>query len=158
MKFVDELRKEKESLKKRLEAIDVLLSSYDIREEEETETNVSKAQSNNGSDSSFPAEASYLEKVLYVIKRENRFLHNNEIYNVLKQYDDKEEQHLKRRISAVLSHAKKDVDNLTNYRVGNSIKNTFWGSKDWLDNNGEIRKEHMYDIKVIGKEPKKVTL
>ena len=161
MKFIEELKKEKASLEKRLEAINTLLVSYEYSDERnntETEKKEDKSKEDKSKDDAFPRESSYLERILYIIKKENRFLHNNEIYNILSKYDDKDEKQLKRRISAVLSQGKKEVSNLTNHKIGNSIKNTYWGSKEWIDSDGNILKEHMYNTKFLSKEPRKVFL
>jgi hypothetical protein len=34
---------------------------------------------------------------------------------------------------------------LVNKSVDGINTNTFWGSKNWLDENGEIKKEHLYN-------------
>ncbi|MDA3904952.1 MAG: hypothetical protein PF484_02640 [Bacteroidales bacterium] len=142
MDFINELKKERAILSKRLDAIEALLDSYDSNVTHIT--NVSKKKDEN-----YPSEGSYLTQIAYVIKREGRFLHNREIADALKAYSNKEMDFLKRRISAVLSKAKEKEGNLTSIRVGASIRNTFWGSIEWLDENKEPFKDHMYDTKYI---------
>lgn len=140
MDFINGLKEERASLAKRLDAIDVLLASYDTNSVH-TPTNTSSAE-----DNSFPKGSSYIKQITYIIKRENRFLRNKEITEMIQQYHaDKDIVFLKRRISSVLSKAKDEEGNLTNITVGNSKRNTFWGSKDWLDSNGKPVAAHMYD-------------
>lgn len=76
-------------------------------------------------------------------------MHNNEIAAIIKKYSDKDIDFLKRRISAVLSHAKEEDGNLVSIRIGLAIRNSFWGSKEWLDKNGEPLEAHMYNKSLI---------
>lgn len=95
-------------------------------------------------------EGTWIENILTVIKNKDRFLHNSEIANELySTYQDKDENFVKRRISAVLSNAlsKGDIESLTNYRFTNSIKDTVWGKKEWFDEQGKIKKEYMFKSK-----------
>lgn len=150
MGLIEELKEEKASLIKRLDpvivkrlnAIDVLLESYGSAS---TDTH----QKSDQVDAGYPNNGSYLKQIEYIIKKENRFLHNNEISTIIKKYSDKDIDFLKRRISAVLSTAKVEEGNLVSIRIGNAIRNTFWGSKEWLDANGEPLKEHMYNESLI---------
>jgi hypothetical protein len=151
MDFINDLKKEREVLQKKLDAINSVILSY-----EDVEHKGSVPSEKVKMISGFPKNGSYLEKVFFIIKDANRFLHNSEIAETLSQYDKKDIITLKRRVSAVLSHAKHEFDTLTSVRVGNSIKNTFWGSKEWLDDKGKVKKEHLYNIEAIGGEPKKV--
>ena len=91
----------------------------------------------------------WIENILTVIKNKNRFLHNSEIAEELySTYSDKDELAVRRRISAVLSGAnsKGDIESLTNYRFSKSIKDTVWGKKEWLNEQGKIKEEYMYTI------------
>jgi len=91
----------------------------------------------------------WIENILTVIKNKNRFLHNSEIAEELySTYSDKDELAVRRRISAVLSGAnsKGDIESLTNYRFSKSIKDTVWGKKEWLNEQGKIKQEYMYTV------------
>lgn len=137
MDFINGLKKERSSLVKRLEAIDLLLS-YDTND---THT----ANISNESDNSYPTKNSILKQITYVIKHENRFLHNSEITDALLPHTNKSRELLTKRISSVLTKARAEGGNLVNIRVGKSLQNTFWGSKDWLDQNGDPLEAHLYD-------------
>ena len=92
----------------------------------------------------------WIENILTVIKNKDRFLHNSEIAEELySSYSDKDKNSVKRRISAVLSNAysKGEIESLVNYRFTNSIKDTVWGKKEWLDDQGKIKKEYMFTSK-----------
>ena len=138
MDFIKGLKKERASLVKRLGAIDVLLESYGSVSTDDPQV-----------DADYPTDSSYLKQIAYIIKKEDRFLHNSEITDIIKNYSDKDMGFLRRRISAVLSHAKQEGGNLVNIRIGTAIRNTFWGSKEWLDANGHPLKDHMYNKSLI---------
>lgn len=143
-----DLIKERAKLLKKLEAIDILLESNES-------PNLSADKDDN-----YPVGGSYILQIEYIIKTANRFLHNSEIRSIIKanstKKKDQEDVFLKRRVSSVLSKAKDEENSsLINIRVGNSLRNTFWGSKDWLDENGVPLKDHMYDkSKVVSKSNK----
>lgn len=143
MDLIQSLKKERESLIRRIEAIDVLLGSYNTNSEEEitiTENQMSK----------FPATGRYLEQAIYVIKSKKRFLHMRELIEVIAPYHiDKDKNWLRRRFSSVLSHAKREgkIPNLINITYTDSLKDTVWGSKDWLDNDGKILPEFLFKPK-----------
>lgn len=97
----------------------------------------------------------WIENILTVIKNKNRFLHNAEIASELyNTYSDKDKNSVKRRISAVLSNAlsKGEIESLTNHRFTNSIKDTVWGKKEWLDEQEKIKKEFMFVSKEKNKD------
>ena len=94
-----------------------------------------------------PKDGTWLEKIIFIIKDRNRFLHNSEITQVLHLHDSENpKDYIKRRVSLVLSDAmiNKKIDNLINYRFSNLKKDTVWGFEKWMDEEGEVKKEHMF--------------
>jgi len=94
-----------------------------------------------------PKDGTWLEKIIFIIKDRNRFLHNSEITQALHLHDSKKpKDYIKRRVSLVLSDAmiNKKIDNLINYRFSNLKKDTVWGFNKWLDDEGEVKKENMF--------------
>jgi len=150
MDLVEKLKEERASLikgldptiAKRLNAIDVLLESYGS-----ASTDIH--QESNKVDTDYPTNSPYLKQIEYIIKKENRFLHNNEIAAIIKKYSDKDIDFLKRRISAVLSSAKEEGGNLVSIKIGTAVRNSFWGSREWLDVNGNPLTDHMYDKNLL---------
>lgn len=95
----------------------------------------------------FPLDGTYLEQIAYIIKKEDRFLHNSEITDFLIPYWKVDKDKARRRVSAELSKAKREqLGTFTNYQMGNSKKNVYWGSKNWLGNDGKPLSKHMYKI------------
>ncbi len=141
MNFVEQLKKEKDTLLKRIDAINILLETYTENSSDSVVTPV------NSIKDKFPVNGTYLEQIIYVIKIKNRFIHSSEIVDIIAPYYiDKDKKWLQRRISAVLSNAKSkgDIPNLTNINYSPSKKDTVWGSKDWIDEEGNIKSEYMY--------------
>lgn len=87
------------------------------------------------------------KKIIDIIKNENRFLHVREIANIAHQF----EQNIPvsifvKKISPALSVLKNlPHTSLISIEVANSHFNTFWGSKAWLNEEGEIKSDYMYN-------------
>lgn len=145
-KRISELNKELAGLNAALSAYENIDSNPKVVENTELIESSELSNSNN----SKIYGGTWIENILTVIKIKNRFLHNVEIANELySTYPDKDENSVKRRISAVLSNtlSKGGIDSLTNYRFTKSIKDTVWGKKEWIDDEGKIKKEYMYKSK-----------
>jgi hypothetical protein len=153
MVLLNELKKERDDLQKKLDAINLLIESYEGKS-----TTIDRPKSTRKQIVGFPEKGSYMEKVIFIIKDANRFLHNNEIAEALSHHDSRDVSELKRKVSAILFQAKARVETLTSVKHGKSAQFTFWGSTEWLDTNGKVKKEYMYDLDAIGGEPKKITL
>ena len=87
------------------------------------------------------------KKILDIIKNENRFLHVREIANIAHQFEnDIPVATFIKKISPALSVLKTLPEtSLMGYAVSKSHFNTFWGSRAWLNEEGEIKREHMYN-------------
>ena len=86
------------------------------------------------------------DKLLLIIRGENRFLHNREITDTyVSRYPEKGEDRDRtaRQISAMLSIMRRD-GKCVNYQIGNSLKYTFWGFQEWLNEDGNIKPAYMY--------------
>lgn len=140
MNFINQLKIEKVSLLKRVEAIDVLLDSYNV--------NNADKELNTSNDSDFPKKGTMVEQISYIIKTADKFLHNSEITNALEPYYNKDSI-LKRRVSVSNSKAKTSGGNLTSIQIGASKRNIFWGSKKWLDEEGIPFNQHLYDKNLV---------
>jgi hypothetical protein len=87
----------------------------------------------------------YKEKFAFILKREGRFLNIKEIVEIARGYDDSTSvEELKNGLSSAKSNLISE-GKITKYAVGNSNKNTFYGSKSWLNEQGEILPGHTYD-------------
>lgn len=158
----DYLLKRIEDLKKEIQALQAALNTYE--EFSHKDSSLKKDDSTvfiSKINVEIPKDSTWTEKVAFVIRDRNRFLHNSEITEALKPYySNKSEREIKRRISSVLSHALRNdqIEGLTNYRYSNSPKDTVWGKKDWLDENGEIISEFKQFGKINYKNKVKIKL
>ena len=48
------------------------------------------------------------------------------------------------KLSPRLSKLKNKEGVITNIQIGSSLRNTFWGSKKWLNIDNSVKSEHMY--------------
>ena len=149
MDFKQVLIQERDAILKRLEHINEILKTFG---DDET-SNQSYLDKSNGKaqpKNNFPKGDSQANQIIFLLEKENRFLHNNEISDLLLPYWNKDIKWIRRRVSAVLSEIKRDTEGaVTNIKVNNNLKNTFWGSRNWLLPNGTPKKENMYDESLV---------
>ncbi len=89
------------------------------------------------------------DKLLLILRGENRFLHSREIVDIYssrypEKYEDRDR--LARQLSAMLSIMRRD-GKIVNWQIGNSLKYTFWGFQEWLNEDGNIKTNFMYKIR-----------
>ena len=106
MEFINELKKERDALQKKLDAINSAIKSYEVTDSIDNVTD-SKSITISG----FPENGSYLEKVIFIIKTANRFLHNSEIAKALTEIAD----------------IRLDEDGDSTFVTYNSTTSTSWG-------------------------------
>jgi hypothetical protein len=87
------------------------------------------------------------KKILHIIARENRFLHVREIAAIASNLEGGlPVSTLIKKISPALCVLKASPDsNIISVAIANSHFNTFWGSRNWLDKDGNIQAVHMYN-------------
>lgn len=83
------------------------------------------------------------EKIEFFFKKEQRFLYNRELANFAHNREPGilAEDFLN-KFSAVLSRLKKD-NQITNVKIGKTLRSTVWGSAKWVDESGKIKKEYL---------------
>ncbi|SEK41582.1 hypothetical protein [Parapedobacter koreensis] len=90
-------------------------------------------------------------KVVTVLKTENRFLHLRQIAKILHLLEpDTSEKDFVTKLYTAVSKLKSSGA-IVKYAIGASNVNTFWGSKNWLDDKGEPKSEHKYDEDAVTK-------
>jgi len=92
-------------------------------------------------------------KILFIIKAENRFLHVREIARIMQQLDDETSlSAVVKKVSPALSILKRITGTpLASIEVANSHFNTFWGYKEWLNEHMGIKDGFMYNQAEITK-------
>ena len=153
------LEREKLVLLNKLEQIDSLIKMYNqsmieletgeqkfcMQDQEDTSFNKSRMSIHKyfSYDNTQPIR----KKILDIIKNENRFLHVREIVNIAHQFEENIPVSIfVKKISPALSVLKNLPQTcLVSIEVANSHFNTFWGSKAWLNEEGEIKSDYMYN-------------
>ncbi len=102
----------------------------------------------------FDKKATFRDKLAYVFRKENRFLHVREIaetmHNLEPRYDIK---NILGKLSPAITFLRKQ-GTIVKVVVGKSHLNTFWGSKNWVNNDGSPKPQHMYDKNQINNSRK----
>lgn len=145
---IENLKKERALLERRLTLINLMIDSYtegsDVIPSDFTfESSISKMKKVPIDD--FPYNKKWIDKLLYLIKEKKRFLNNHELSESLTSYyPDYNIDKLKRKVSVSISAAYKNntVEGLIKYRINNTPKGNVWGLKTWLDENGKIIKKY----------------
>ncbi len=86
----------------------------------------------------------------FIIRREDRFLHTREIAKLIHDIDPfASVDDIVKKLSPVISSLR--VNNIiVKKKVGSANIHTFWGSKNWLDENGELKPGHEYNKEYLG--------
>ena len=152
--IIELLQKEKELLLSKIDKIDNTLSSLmgvdtilsSINGYSSTSTALSKVK-----DDKYKGFANLKnrQKVALILKNEGRFMHMREIIRVAQSLEPKIDP---KQISTAIYTMKNLEDSpLVNKSIDGMNTNTFWGSKKWLDESGNIKSEHMYNESEIKK-------
>jgi len=105
----------------------------------------------------FKPTLSYKNKIAQVLKIESRFLHINQIVNIIHSQSAKSSwKEVERGVNSAKSGLLKD-GTIVKKTVGTSNQNSFYGSPNWLDENGNIKSEHMYSEGLV-KERKRIEI
>lgn len=90
-------------------------------------------------------DATMLNKVAFILKTENRFLHLRQIARILHLNEPEitEKEFTAKLYPAVAKLKSSGV--IVKYSVGTSNVNTFWGSKNWLNDDGTPKDKHKFD-------------
>ncbi len=87
------------------------------------------------------------EKAVAILKGENRFLHMRQIVEIAQSLEPNVNKDLVKKQIARAFYNIKGLENspIVSKVIDNVNLNTFWGSKNWLDENGNIKEEYKYD-------------
>ena len=88
-------------------------------------------------------------KMSHILKREGKFLHIRQIADILHKYEPEttSKEFITKLYPAIAELKKKGT--IVKFAVDNSNMNTFWGSKNWVDANGNVKDEFMFDKEQI---------
>lgn len=97
----------------------------------------------------FDYKTTFRNKVWFVIKKEDRFIHSREIADIFNKLEPGEKDVI-RKVSGALSYLRQN-NRITKTTVGKSNINTFWGISNWLDDNGKPKDGHNYNEEFVVK-------
>jgi hypothetical protein len=108
----------------------------------------------------FFTEKAFKRKVVSILVAENRFMHIRELAEIVGRLDPNlKSDDLAKDISVALFAAKKDKNStLTSITIGKMLVDSFWGSKNWLDENGKPKTKYMYDLAQLSENRKQKTV
>lgn len=93
----------------------------------------------------YDPKANMKSKLALVLKKENRFLNIRQIADILHKHEPKiDAKDFITKLYPPIADLKKS-NTIVKFAVGDSNINTFWGSKNWLNEDGTIKDEHKYD-------------
>lgn len=148
MSYIDELIRRKSELVKELNAINVLI---ELSHSKDNKTEAPKQLTQSTTDLTDELKnASQPEQFLIILRETKRFMKIREIARMLVEIIGGEEDNWTVKLSRVTGKLKK-LNRIKSFKVGNSNTNVFWGSPNWLDDNGNIKKEYMYNESAIEK-------
>lgn len=148
---LDNLKKERNRLVKRLEIIDALIEEYsdpelDFKFYLKFKSKITDSLiSGDTFKDDFPKNKTWLNQLLYLLDKHERFLGNTEMADLLlPYYPDKNIDGLKRRVSVVISDAfkNKKVRGLIKLKISTLPQGFVWGYTKWLDSKGGIRERY----------------
>ena len=146
---IEALKKDLRKYEEKVNAIKILLN---LPSEDSNKSNSDEASRSHKNNDQYYEEKTLKGKVIYFFNKHKRFLHCREIADMMVE----QEPNLKiktSRVSQIVSNLKKDEDiKLTRITVGSQLRNTFWGSENWLEENGDPKPKHMYNQDYVHKE------
>ena len=139
-----ELLLELQFIKKRIWAYKQRLASLETSNNEQMNVSSYTMETDNNK---YDPNGTWNEKIAYFFNREKRFLHNREVQIMLAEKEpEMDRKTLRKRVSSTLARLKKD-GHLISITIGHSTHGVFWGTKEWLDEDGKPKKEHEYNEK-----------
>ncbi|WP_298509133.1 hypothetical protein [uncultured Kordia sp.] len=139
--IIDALIEKKERLLADIKTIDETLKSLDsnsVKSEVAPVKNISKTEYNS--------KWSYSKKFVFLLKENNRFLHFREAGNMINSLENTglTDAELASKLSSG-TQTLKTSNTIVKHQVGTNQKNCFWGRPNWLNEDGSIKKEHLYN-------------
>lgn len=146
---LQDLKEEKAFLERKLAAVDLMIFAYsggkaiDFDSPIQFESSISELKEVPHDD--FPFHKKWIEQLLYLLNKKDRFLSNHELAeSLLSYYPQYNIDRLKRKVSVNISAAykKQSVEGLIKVKVTNLPKGNVWGYTKWIDKKGGIISKH----------------
>lgn len=87
------------------------------------------------------------QKAATILRNEGKFLHMRQIVKIAQELAPNEDpKTIEKSIKTALYTMKNaEGSSLVNFQVDGMNTNTFWGSKNWLNEDGTVKEKYMYD-------------
>lgn len=138
------LEKERQELATKLTWLDDLIARHKSNGITKPDNNKGTTVTVNDAVNAYPFAKPVQDRALFILKREGRFLHTREIATLMVEMEGGEIDEIVAKLSPRLSKLKNKEGVITNIQIGSSLRNTFWGSKKWLNIDNSVKSEHMY--------------
>lgn len=89
------------------------------------------------------------QKYLFILERENRFLHFKEAAQILINLEEKGDVKKVQSTLTTSTRPLKVKKIIVKVIVGGSSAHTFWGKPEWLNSKGDPKNEYMYNKNVL---------
>ena len=130
----------------------ILRSMYSNGSDEEGD--VTTIEHGNDKYDDFDKRATFREKLTFVFRAENRFLHVREIAEILNRLEPRYNvKDIIAKLPGAITWFKKQ-GTLVKYQVDSSNLNVFWGSKNWIGADNKPKEQHMYDASKVNNSRK----
>lgn len=146
---IEALKERREELLEEIKGIDSSIRALGGAWNKEISTKISKSPVEY-EDKNYKPDWSIKKKFAYLLKKHNRFLHFREAAEMVNSLE-KNEYDLGDLASKLSSGTQslKSNGTLVKYKVNANNRNTFWGYKDWIDDNGNILKGYEYNKEYV---------
>lgn len=142
---IEALIERKQELLEEVKSIDNSIRALGGSWEKEIPLGSSKTK-NETVDKDYRTNWSIKKKFAYLLKKHNRFLHFREAAEMINSLENKtyDISELASKLSSGTQSLKTD-GTLVKVKVNNNNRSTFWGYKDWLDENDKVVKGYEYN-------------
>lgn len=97
----------------------------------------------------YSKEWSYRKKYIFVLKSENRFIHFREVAKIICDLDGEGVVEALTHTLSNTTRKLREAKKIVKVQHGTSLKNTFWGLPEWLNQDGTIKEGHEYKTDVL---------
>ena len=147
--ILDDLKMKRDKLRLQLKIIERTITDLELvsGDDESKEEPDSQTIPLNLETPKYKPEWSMRNKVKFLLKQKNRFLHATELAKLISEKDSKDVS--TRQVSVALNRLWKDTQKdkirILNVKHGDDRRNTFWGKSTWLTTDLDRPKhQHMY--------------
>ncbi|MGG7666043.1 hypothetical protein [Dyadobacter sp. BHUBP1] len=100
---------------------------------------------------------SYPDKFIYLLKRENRFLHFREAAELIVEIEGGDPSRILAKLSSS-THVLKKRGVIIKFQASRKLRDTFWGSPKWIDGAGIIKEPYNFNKEYLYKNTQKYLL